>query len=73
MFYVVRLLDSNGRLKKERIMFHSVRILDSNGKLKKVIKSKLLSQRHWKDFPSYFKKKCDVENNFNAFGQAKKS
>ena len=54
---VVRIIDSNGKLKKERIMFYAVRILDNKGKLKKVVKSKLLSQRHWKGFSGYMKKK----------------
>ena len=46
MVYVVRTLDSNGRLRKERTMFYAVRVLDKNGILKKVIKGKLLGQRH---------------------------
>jgi len=73
MVYLVRFLDINGQLKKERIMFHAVRILDSNGKLKKVIKSKLLSRRHWKEFPCYLKTKRKGKNNFNAHSKAKSS
>ena len=71
MDYVVRILDSNGKLKKERIMFYAVRILDNNGKLKKVVKSKLLSQRHWKQFPVYLKTKRKSQNGFNTYGKAK--
>ena len=71
MDYVVRILDSNGKLKKERIMFYAVRILDNNGKLKKVVKSKLLSQRHWKQFPDYLKTKRKSQNDFNTYGKAK--
>ena len=67
MDYVVRILDSNGNLKKERIMFYAVRIMDKNGKLKKVVKSKLLSQRHWKEFPAYLKTKRKGKNGFNAY------
>ena len=44
MDYVIRTLDVNGKLRKERFMFYSVRILDKNGILKKVVKEKLLSQ-----------------------------
>ena len=73
MDYVVRILDSNGKLKKERIMFYAVRILDNNGKLKKVVKSKLLSQKHWKRFPDYLKTKRKKKNDFNAYGKAKSS
>ena len=47
MNYIVRTLDRNGKLRKERFMFHSVRILDKNGLLKKVIKEKMLSQKYW--------------------------
>lgn len=71
MTYVVRILDSNGKLKKERVMFYSVRILDDNGNLKKVIKSKLLSQRHWKVFPGSLKTKRKKKHNFNAYSKAK--
>ena len=71
MDYVVRILDSNGKLKKERIMFYAVRILDNNGNLKKVVKSKLLSQRHWKQFPDYLKTKRKGGKDFNAYGKAK--
>ena len=71
MNYVVRILDSNGELGKERIMFNAVRILDNNGNLKKVIKSKILSQRHWKEFPDYLKTKRRSKNNFNAYNKAK--
>ena len=70
---VVRILDSNGKLKKERIMFYAVRILDKNGKLKKVVKSKLLSQRHWKGFPNYMKIKHKGKNDFNVYRKAKSS
>ena len=50
MDYVIRTLDVNGKLRKERFMFNSVRILDENGILKKVVKEKLLSQKHWESF-----------------------
>ena len=69
MDYVVRILDSDGKLKKERIMFYAVRILDSNGNLKKVVKSKLLSRRHWKVYPEYFQKKRKRKNNFNSYSR----
>jgi len=71
MDYVIRILDNNGKLKKERIMFHAVRILDNNGKLKKVVKSKLLSQMHWKEFPNYLKLRCKGKKNFNTYGEVK--
>ena len=45
MDYVIRFLDVNGKLRKERFMFYSVRILDKNGILKKVVKEKLLSKK----------------------------
>lgn len=73
MYYVIRVLDSNGKLEKERIMFHSVRILDNNGKLKKVIKSKMLSQRHWKEFPDYLKTNRKGKSNFNTYSKTKNS
>ena len=50
MDYVIRTLDINGKLRRERFMFYSVRILDKNGILKKVVKEKLLSQKHWESF-----------------------
>ena len=50
MDYVIRTLDVNGKLRKERFMFYSVRILDKNGILKKVVKEKLLNQKHWESF-----------------------
>jgi len=71
MVYVVRTLDSNGRLRKERTMFYAVRVLDKNGILKKVIKSKLLGQRHWNSFPNKLKTKRKERNNFNTHGKAK--
>ena len=71
MNYVVRILDLNGKLKKERIMFNAVRILDSKGNLKKVIKSKILSQKHWEGFSDYLKTKHKRKNKFNAPGKEK--
>ena len=50
MDYVIRTLDVNGKLRKVGFMFYSVRILDKNGILKKVVKEKLLSQKHWESF-----------------------
>ena len=50
MDYVIRTLDINGKLRKERFIFYSARILDENGILKKVEKEKLLSQKHWESF-----------------------
>jgi len=73
MDYVVRILDNNGKLKKERIMLYAVRILDNNGKLKKVVKSKLLSHRHWKEFSSNLKTKRKSQNSFNTCGKDKSS
>ena len=67
MDYVVRILDINGKLKKERIMFYAVRILDNDGKLKNIVKSKLLSQRHWQQFPEYLKTKGKRKNIFNTY------
>ena len=52
MDYVIRTLDVNGKLRKERFMFYPVRILDKNGILKKVVKEKLLNQKHWESFPN---------------------
>jgi hypothetical protein len=52
MDYVVRTLDTDGKLKKERLMFYSVRILDKDGILKKVVKEKLLSEKYWESFSS---------------------
>ena len=66
MNYVVRILDLNGRLKKERIMFNAVRILDSKGNLKKIIRSKILSQKHWEGFSNYLKTKHKKINKFNV-------
>ena len=71
MVYVVRTLDFNGKLRKERTMFYSVRVLDKNGVLKKVIKSKLLGQRHWRFFSSNLKTKRKQRNNINIHGKAK--
>ena len=70
MNYVVRILDNNGKLRKERIMFYAVRILDDDGSLKKVIKSKILSRRHWKEFPKNLKMKSK-KNMFNGYAEAK--
>ena len=65
MDYVIRTLDVNGRLNKERLMFYSVRILDQNGILKKVVKEKLLSQRYWESFENKTDNKCNVKISFN--------
>ena len=66
MHYVVRTLDINGKLRKERIMFYSVRILDKNRLLEKVVKEKILSQKYWGSF--FFKKdnKRKAKRVFNA-------
>ena len=71
MNYVVRVLDGNGKLRKERIMFYAVRILNHDGSLKKVIKSKILSQRHWREFPKNLKAKGKGKNMFNTFVKTK--
>ena len=73
MNYVVRILDINGKLRRERIMFNEVRILDNNGNLKKVIKSKILSKRYWKQFPKTLKKKGIRKNTFNIHDYNQKS
>ena len=71
MNYVVRILDGNGKLRKERIMFYAVRILDNDGSLKKTIKSKILSQRHWKEFPKNLKTKGKKRNPYNYYNEIK--
>ena len=73
MNYVVRILDINGKLGRERIMFNEVRILDNNGNLKKVIKSKILSKQYWKQFPETLKKKGIRKNTFNTHDNNQKS
>ena len=65
MDYVIRTLDLNGKLKKERFMFYSVRILDKNGILKKVVKEKLLSQKHWESFSNKTGRKRKEKRSFN--------
>ena len=67
MDYVVRTLDTDGKLKKERLMFYSVRILDKNGILKKVVKEKLLSQKHWESFSNKTGRKHKAKRSFNAY------
>ena len=66
MDYVIRFLDVNGKLRKERFMFYSVRILDKNGILKKVVKEKLLSQKYWESFTNKTGRKHKAKRNFNA-------
>ena len=65
MDYVVRTLDLNGKLRKERFMFYSVRILDKNGVLKKVVKEKLLSQKYWESFLNKTDRKRKAKRRFN--------
>ena len=65
MDYVIRTLDVNGKLRKERFMFNSVRILDENGILKKVVKEKLLSQKHWESFSNKTDGKRNVKRRLN--------
>jgi hypothetical protein len=66
MNYVVRTLDINGKLRKERFTFYSVHILDKNGILKKVIKEKLLSLNYWESFSNKKVNKRKVKRVFNA-------
>ena len=66
MDYVIRFLDVNGKLRKERFMFYSVGILGKNGILKKVVKEKLLSQKHWESFLNKTGKKRKAKRSFNA-------
>ena len=66
MDYVIRILDANGKLRNERFMFHSVRILDKNGILKKVVKEKLLSQKHCESFSNKTGRKRKAKRSFNA-------
>jgi len=66
MDYVVRALDLNGKLRKERFMFYSVRILDNNRILKKVVKEKLLSQKYWESFSNKTGRKHKAKRSFNA-------
>ena len=66
MDYVIRILDVNGKLRKERFMFYSVRILDKNGVLKKVVKEELLSQKHWESFSNKSGGKYKEKRSFNA-------
>ena len=66
MDYVIRTLDVNGKLRKERFMFYSVRILDKNGILKKVVKEKLLSQKYWESFSNNTDRKHKAKRSFNA-------
>ena len=66
MDYVIRTLDANGKLRKERFMFYSVRILDKNVILKKVVKEKLLSQKYWKSLSNKTGGKRKAKRSFNA-------
>ena len=66
MDYVIRTLDVNGKLRKERFIFYSARILDENGILKKVVKEKLLSQKHWELFSNKTGRKRKAKRSFNA-------
>ena len=66
MDYIFRILDVNGKLRKERFMFYSVRILDKNGILKRVVKEKLLSQKHWESFSNKTGRKHKTKRSFNA-------
>ena len=65
MDYVIRTLDINGKLRKERLMFYSVRVLDKNGILKRVVKEKLLSQKHWESFSNKTDRKRKAKGSFN--------
>ena len=65
MDYVIRALDINGKLRKERLMFCSVRILDKNGILKRVVKEKLLSQKYWESFSNKTDRKRKAKRRFN--------
>ena len=53
-------------LSPEPLMFYSVRILDKNGILKKVVKEKLLSQKHWELFSNKTGRKHKAKRSFNA-------
>ena len=66
MDYVIRTLDVNGKLRKERFIFYSARILDENGILKKVVKEKLLSQKHWESFSNKTGRKRKAKRSFDA-------
>ena len=66
MDHVIRFLDLNGKLRKNRFTFYSVRILDENGILKKVVKEKLLSQKHWESFLNKTGRKRKAKRSFNA-------
>ena len=66
MDYVIRTLDVNGKLRKERFMFNSVHILDEKGILKRVVKEKLLSQKHWESFSNKMGRKHKAKRSFNA-------
>ena len=66
MDYVIRTLDVNGKLRKERFIFYSARILDENGILKKVVKEKLLSQKYWESFSNKTDRKRKAKRSFNA-------
>ena len=66
MDYVIRILDANGKLRKERFIFYSARILDVKGILKKVVKEKLLSQKHWESFSNKTGRKRKAKRSFNA-------
>ena len=66
MGYVIRFLDVNGKLRKERFSIYSVRILDKNEILKKVVKEKLLSQKHWESFSNKTSRKRKAKRSFNA-------
>ena len=66
MDYVIRTLDVNGKLRKERFIFYSVRILDDNWILKKLVKEKLLSQKHWESISNKTRRKRKAKRSFNA-------
>ena len=53
-------------LSPEPLMFYSVRILDKNGILKKVVKEKLLSQKHWESFSNKTGRKHKAKRSFNV-------
>jgi hypothetical protein len=46
-------------------MFHKVRVLNKNGKLLKIIKSEVLSNRHWRLFEEQLKPKPGKKNKLN--------
>lgn len=54
------------KIEKGGIHVFLVRILDKNGILKKVVKEKLLSQKHWESFSNKTGRKHKAKRSFNA-------